>query len=216
MRSLISFVRSDLVRLAVGLTLTIGTLLAAPAEAQPQYTADQARTFITNLAQQAISTIAVKQISDQERNQRFRTLFVSAFDLPEISRFVLARYWRSATPEQQQEFIKLFEDLQVLNWAQRFKDYKGEALQVTGSTGDTDQGFSVDTSMQRPSGQPLSVSWKVHPGANGQLQVTDIIVEGVSMCITQRSDYNSLLQGDGGKFDALLAALRAKITQMGG
>jgi phospholipid transport system substrate-binding protein len=216
MRPLTSPLRADLLRLVLAAALTIGALLASPAQAQTLHTADEAKTFIANLAQQAISSVAAKQISDKERNDRFRSLFVSAFDLPEISRFVLARYWRSASAEQQQDFIKLFEELQVLNWAQRFKDYKGEALQVTGSTGDGDQGFSVDTSMQRPSGQALPVTWKVHQGANGQLQVTDIIVEGVSMCITQRSDYNSLLQSNGGKFDALLAALRGKISQLGG
>lgn len=215
MRPLTSSIRLDLPRLVLVMALTIGGLMAAPAQAQTGHTADEAKTFIANLAQQAISSVAAKQISDKERNDRFRSLFVSAFDLPEISRFVLARYWRSATAEQQQDFIKLFEELQVLNWAQRFKDYKGEALQVTGSTGDGDQSFSVDTAMQRPSGQSLPVTWKVHQGANGQLQVTDIIVEGVSMCITQRSDYNSLLQSNGGKFDALLAALRSKISQLG-
>jgi phospholipid transport system substrate-binding protein len=190
----------------------LAALLTAPARAE--HTPEEAQAFIQGLAQQAISTVAERQITDAERNDRFRKLFVSTFDLPEISRFVLARYWRVATPEQQQEFIKLFEDMQVLNWAQRFKDYKGESLQVTASAKDGEKGFVVDSQLNRPAANPLPVQWKVHAADDGRIRITDIVVEGVSMSITQRSDYNSLLQANGGKFEELLKALRTKIDQM--
>jgi phospholipid transport system substrate-binding protein len=189
-------------------------LLAGPARAEPS--PQDAQAFIQGLAQQAITTVAEKQITDKERNERFRRLFVSTFDLPEISRFVLARYWRSATPEQQQEFIKLFEEMQVLNWAQRFKDYKGESLQVLASTQENPGAFTVDSLLNRPAGNPMPVQWRVHLANDGKLRITDIVVEGVSMSITQRSDYNSLLQANGGKFEALLTALQNKIEQMRG
>ena len=200
-------------RLKAAAILLVASLLTAPARADQ--TPDQAKAFIENLAQQAISTVAGAQLSDAERNERFRRLFVSSFDLPDISRFVLARYWRSATPDQQQSFLKLFEDMQVLNWAQRFKDYKGENLQVTASAADPNQGgFVVDSLLNRPSGSPMVVQWRVHQGPDGHLQVTDIVVEGVSMSITQRSEYNSMLQGNGGKIDVLLAALSSKVEQL--
>jgi len=60
----------------------------------------------------------------------------------------------------------------------------------------------------------MPLQWKVHQADDGQLKVSDIVVEGVSMSITQRSDYNSMLQGNGGKLDALLTALRTKVDQM--
>jgi len=206
--TLLSFLPRGLAVLA----LAVSALLSSPAAAEKS--PEEAQTFIQNLAQQAISTVANQQLSDKDRNENFRRLFVASFDLPQISQFVLARYWRTATPEQQQDFVKLFEDLQVLNWAQRFKNYKGENLQVTASAKDGDKGFSVDSQLNHPPAQPMPVQWKVRQGDDGQLRVTDIVVEGVSMAITQRSDYNSLLQGNGGKIDALLAALRTKIDQM--
>ena len=190
----------------------LALFIALPARAE--HTPDEAKAFIQNLAQQAISTVAERQISDTDRNDRFRKLFVSTFDLPSISQFVLARYWRAASPDQQQEFVKLFEDMQVLNWAQRFKDYHGESLQVLSSAKDGEKGFTVDSQLNRPSAGPMPVVWKVHTADDGKIRITDIVVEGVSMSITQRSDYNSLLQANGGKFDELLKALRTKIDQM--
>ena len=192
--------------------LAVALFLALPARAD--HTPEEAQSFIQNLANQAISTVAGRQISDAERNDRFRKLFVSTFDLPAISQFVLARYWRTATPDQQQEFIKLFEDMQVLNWAQRFKTYNGESLQVLSSAKDGDKGFTVDSQLNRPSAGPMPVVWKVHQAEDGKIRITDIVVEGVSMSITQRSDYNSMLQANGGKFDELLKALQTKIDQM--
>ncbi len=195
------------------LLLATSTLLSSPAGAADK-TPDDAKGFIQNLAQQAITTVAQRDLADGERSDRFRRLFVASFDLPEISQFVLGRYWRSATPEQQQQFSKLFEDLQVLTWTQRFKNYEGETLTVTNATKDNGKDFTVWSQLTNSSGQPTPVEWKVHQTDDGQLRVTDIVVEDVSMAITQRSDYNSMLQGNSGKIDALLTALRSKIDQM--
>lgn len=213
MKNTLSQLLSRLPQTLAILLLASSTLLSSPASAADK-TPDDAKSFIQNLAQQAISTVAQRELADSERNDRFRRLFVASFDLPQISQFVLGRYWRTATPEQQQEFIKQFQEMQVLNWAQRFKDYKGENLQVTNSSKDGDKGFTVETQLNHPPAQPLPVQWKVRQADDGQLRVTDIVVEGVSMAITQRSDYNSMLQGNGGKIDGLLTALRTKVDQM--
>jgi len=58
------------------------------------------------------------------------------------------------------------------------------------------------------------VQWRLHDMPDGSLRITDIIVEGVSMAITQRQDFSSTLQGIGGKIDALLSAMRTKIDQL--
>jgi phospholipid transport system substrate-binding protein len=213
MKHTISLLLSRLPQTLAVILLATSTLLGAPAGAADK-SPDEAKAFIQNLAQQAITTVAQRDLSDSDRNDRFRRLFVASFDLPQISQFVLGRYWRSATPEQQQEFIKQFQEMQVLNWAQRFKDYKGENLQVTSAAKDGDKVFTVDSVINHPPAQPMPVQWKVHQTDDGQLRVSDIVVEGVSMAITQRSDYNSMLQGNGGKIDGLLTALRTKVDQM--
>ncbi len=81
---------------------------------------DEAQRFVGALAHRAISTVADPQLSRSERDERFRNLFVTAVDLPEIGRFVLSRYWRNATADEQQEFLRLFEDITVLNLGEAF------------------------------------------------------------------------------------------------
>ena len=170
--------------------------------------------FIQKLADTAITTVADKQLAETERDERFRKLFVSSFDLPAIGKSVLARYWKVATPDQQTEFLKLYEDQMVLTWAKRFKDYSGEKLQIDASNKEDDHNWLVDSQILREKGPGIPVQWRLHDMPDGSLRITDIIVEGVSMAITQRQDFSSTLQSIGGKIDALLSAMRTKIDQL--
>jgi phospholipid transport system substrate-binding protein len=202
--------RSTLLRatFALLIALTLGT---TPGHAQ---TDDAAKKFVGTLAQRAITTVADRQISQIERDERFRKLFVSAFDIPEIGRFVLSRYWRAATPDQQQEFLSLFEDITVLTWAKRFQDYNGESLETVNASKDGDQNWMVDSHILRNQGPQVPVQWRLRENDDGSFRVVDIIVEGVSMAITHRSDYASAMQSNGGRIDGLLSIMRTKLDQL--
>jgi phospholipid transport system substrate-binding protein len=191
---------------AVAALLSIG----APAQAD---SATDARAFIQRLADTAMTTVAVKGLPDEERTRRFRTLFVDTFDLPEIGKLVLGRYWRAATPEQQHEFLRLFEDVQVYTWARRFKDYSGETLEILSVVPEGETDFIVQSRIKREKLDPIQVGWRVRK-AGETFHVLDIVVEGASMAFTHRSEYSSVIQSGGGQVDALLAALRKKVAQL--
>jgi phospholipid transport system substrate-binding protein len=171
--------------------------------------------FITKLADTAMTTVAAKGLSDDERAKRFRTLFVDNFDLPGIGKLVLARYWSipSTTDAQRAEFVKLFEDIQVLTWARRFKDYSGEKVEIlaldTGPTGD----IQIESRINRDKLDPINIGWSVRK-AGAAYRVLDIKVEGASMTQTHRAEYSSVIQSNGGTVDGLLAAMRKKIVQL--
>jgi phospholipid transport system substrate-binding protein len=186
----------------------------APAAAQ---TEQEARAFMERLAGKAISSIAGSKLSEAERLSRFRELFSSSFDLPEIGKFVLGRHWRNATEPQRAEFLKLFEEYTVLTWARRFKEYSGETLKVSNVTKEGDSGVLVETRIERAQGGGTSipVNWRLRK-PDGEFKVVDIVVEGVSLAITNRSDMTAVVQSNGGQIDGLLNALRQKVTQLGG
>jgi phospholipid transport system substrate-binding protein len=168
-----------------------------------------ARAFIQDLAQKAITTVVAPNISDKDRNEQFRRLFVSGFDIPAIGAFVLARHWKTATPAQQKEFLATFEDSQVLSWSQRFKNYNGVSLETQGVKPDVDGVWLVESQIIRPQAPPIPVQWRVHRVADGSMRVIDIVSEGVSMALTIREDYAAALQSNGENVDALLQAMRA-------
>lgn len=184
--------------------------LGGPARAD---NAADARAFIQKLADNAMNTVAVKGLNDEERAKRFRTLFVDTFDLPEIGKLVLARHWKAATPEQQQEFLTLFEDVQVYTWTRRFKDYSGETLEILGVQPEGEADLQVESRMLREKLEPIAVGWRVRK-SGATFKVLDIKVEGASMALTHRSEYSSVIQGNGGQVAGLIAALRKKVAQL--
>ncbi len=168
----------------------------------------EAGTFISNLAVEAIRQTTDKSITDEERVQRFRELLKIKFDMPQIARFVLGRYWRVASPEERATYSQLFEDYVVQTYASRFHEYSGEAVKVQYATRNPDGDVVVVSNIER-NGPPVRVEWKLQPD-DKTFKIVDVVVEGVSMAVTQRDDFAATIQARGGKVAGLIDALRAK------
>ncbi|HVH75035.1 MAG TPA: ABC transporter substrate-binding protein [Stellaceae bacterium] len=164
--------------------------------------------FIRELGHQALDVLSHK-VSRSVRQARFRELFQANFDEPVIARFVLGRYWRIATPTEQQQFEKLFEDYVVIAYAARLSDFGGEIFKVVGDQPDG-HGFIVASEIVRPNGEPpLKINWRLVDN-NGALKIADVVIEGVSMAVTQRSEFASVIARNGGNVAGLLALMREK------
>ena len=183
--------------------------VAAPAGADDANSA--ASAFMQSLGSKAIGELTNPQVPQAERQARFRTLLDQHFDVPAIAKFTLGRYWRTATDEQRTEFNKLFEDFIVQSYSTRFSEYHGESFQVTGSATDQTGVTVVHSKIDMPSSEDIRVDWHLRP-RDGSFAIIDIVVEGVSMAVTQRSEFASVIQSRGG-VAGLLDALRAKNAQ---
>lgn len=169
-----------------------------------------AQSFVDNMGQKAISFLGNEEYSQEQKEAEFRRLLRNSFDMKTIGRFALGRYWSVATPAQQKEYLKLFEDMVVDVYAARFNEYKGQSLDVSGVRADGDKDALVTSYIVAPGGgQKIQVDWRVR-GKGGNYKIVDVIIEGVSMALTQRSDYSSVIQRGGGDVVALLEHLRAK------
>ena len=188
-----------------GLFVLIATAsLAAPPPVNPA----DAVAFMNQLWDRAVILLSNKTDA-AIRMARFRELFRADFDCPGIAQFVLGRYWRNASSEEQQEFVKLFEDYIVFVYTARLSNFGGETMKVRGSRSVGD-GVIVSTDMIS-SGRttPLRIDWRL-VSDKGSYKVSDVIVESVSMAVTQRSEFASVVQRSGGQIRGLLALMREK------
>lgn len=169
---------------------------------------EQSQSFIKNIAERGIGFLENHELSEEKRKKEFRIMLEESFDMKTIGRFALGKYWRQATKKQKQEYLKLFENMIVNVYSRRFGDYNGEKFEVTGAQKQESNDDVIVSSQIIPnSGTPISVDWRVRR-KNGGFVVIDIMVEGVSMAVTQRSDFAAVIQRGGGKIDVLLEHLR--------
>jgi phospholipid transport system substrate-binding protein len=168
---------------------------------------NSAEAFISKLGDNAISFLSNSSLSQAQKEREFRTLLTRNFDMATIGRFALGKNWRSATPAQQKEYLRLFENMVVNVYAGRFNDYQGQSFDVVSSRSSGKKDVLVTSYIIPKSGSKVQVDWRVR-NKNGQNKIIDVIIEGVSMSLTQRSDFSSVIQRGGGDFNVLLAHLQ--------
>ena len=184
--------------------IALATLSPARAVAE-----DDAGIFVKELGDKAISLLTANGIADAERESRFRDLIRTNFDVERIGRFTLGKHVRRADEQQMAEFLKLFEDFIVVTYASRFSEYSGETFSVRSVRSEPGRDTLVLTEILRPSGcPPCRVDWQVR-SENGANKIIDVKVEGVSMSVTQRAEFGSVIQRQGG-VDGLIRQLRSK------
>jgi phospholipid transport system substrate-binding protein len=193
----------------LGLFFTV----AAPVRSQDFMSAKEPGEFIDQLGRAAIQYLTDKTISSEERRARFRDLMHKAFNVPGIGRFVLGRYWNQATEQERQEYMSLFEELVVRTYADRFSEYSGEKFTIGKVQRDAErQNYAtVFTTIFRPNGQSVRVDWRVRQEEDQSWRVVDIVIEGVSMSVTQRSEFASVIESNGGTVKGLIDTLRQKV-----
>ncbi len=172
----------------------------------------QAAAFLENLQEKAASRLGDTSVSEKEKEDHFRKLFNENFDVTAIGRFVIGRYWRGASEADQKAFLAVFEDAMVQRFLPLLAENSSERFKIGTVTPDSnsDNMALIESRIDRPEGEPYRVTWRVREN-NGDFKILDIVAEGVSMAITLRSEYGTVLKNNGGNLPPLTEALREKV-----
>ena len=177
----------------------------------PRSAAAQAQgpeAFISRLGNEGLRALG-PSVPPNVRTTRFRQLFQSDFDVPEIARFVLGPYRRGLTPQQQQQFDAVFREYIAHSYARKLANYAGDQFQVIGAR-PWGGGTLVYSQVGGRSGKPIELDWQV-VNRGGRYQVTDVLVDHVSMKLSERNEIAGIIQRNGGRPDAAIAALRQEL-----
>ncbi len=191
--------------LAFGAASAAALVLRVPAFAQA---GGAATNFVQSFGTQLIGV--VNGPGDlAEKQAALLPLIDRAVDVNGIALFCLGRFARTATPAQTTEFTRLFHAVLVKNISSRIGQYKGVTFRATNTTQRGDEAL-VGTLVQRPNNAPNNVQWVVSEVA-GAPRIVDVVAEGTSLRLTQRSDYASFLSQHGNNVEALLDAIKRQV-----
>jgi len=193
-------------RLIVGILGAVIAFGASPI--QSAAASGDASAFVLDLGKEATRVLSRKELSLAEREAKFQTVLYSNFNVQAIGRFALGRYWRQASSEQKHDYLELFGKFIVKNYASKLGGYSGENLKVLSETPlENQKDVLVNTRIERPSGAPINITWRVRSKGDSR-RVVDVMVEGISMALTQRQQFASVVSQHG--LQGLLETLRAR------
>ncbi len=182
--------------------LALVTQLPHPARAAAT---DQAASFINNLGNNLTAVVNGPGPIPQKQAALARLVDASV-DIDDVARFCLGRFWRTATPQQQHDYVEVFHRVLQQNITGKIGDYQGVTFVVRGGTM-RDDNVVVTSSVTRPNNEPNRVDWLVNMEPGGP-KITDVIAEGTSLRLTQRSDYAAFLSRNNNNVQALIDAMR--------
>lgn len=189
-------------------TAAAAAALALPPWAYAEPSAEDAAAFIRGLADRALEIVQRPEIDTSEARRQLRVVLQDATDLDVVGKLVLGRHWRTANDAQRREYQELFRQFVMQNTADQFESYSGESYALTEANVVSERDAQVTTVLNRPNAPPLSIVWRVRQ-QNGGYAIIDVIVEGVSLVITQRDEFNAVVSRAG--IDGLLDELRSRV-----
>jgi phospholipid transport system substrate-binding protein len=141
-----------------------------------------------------------------ERIERLRQVIFPKFDFAEMAKRSLGSNWQRRTPEEQQEFVKLFRELIENSYVGNIDSYNGEKVNIVGEKQEKDFA-QVNTKIVNNKGEEFAVDYRLLQ-SSGDWKIYDVVIENISIVNNYRSQFNRVIGKS--SFEDLLQKLRDK------
>ena len=187
----------------------VAILLAFVLPAQAQQAGPE--EVVTQMTQDVLAAIkSDRNLAGDRRKARklAEEKVLPHIDFEEATRIAVGRAWAQASPAQKNLLVHEFRAMLVRVYTSAGDAYQGDALRVLPLRGrPQDDEATVRTQFTRAGGQPMTIEFHVRRTANGW-KIYDIAVEGVSLVLVYRSEFDALMKSQG--IDGLIRRLAEK------
>lgn len=173
---------------------------------------NKSKIFIESLGQEVLTKIADKKINDKDREKNFRKLYGRAFDNTYISRFVLGRHWKKIDKKTKKEFVKSFNDYLIMAYAPKFKGWNGKFETIDSQIENNMYIVSMRLITNSTPPSSLLLDWRMTVTKDKKFKILDVNIDGVSMLITQRAEFSSVIKNNPLGVRGLIEQMKKKIN----
>ena len=165
--------------------------------------------FVSNFADNAISILSNDSLDASQKNIQFTELVMSSIDMNLISKFVLSKYWKLATDDQKKAYLAAFKQYFISSYANKLDQYSGEKVIIVSSNA-AKKFVIVKSNIVRDGTDTLKIEldWRLLT-RDGQTKIIDLSIEGISLIIAQREEFQSFLANNDNSLDALINKLNS-------
>ena len=165
--------------------------------------------FVSNFADNAISILSNESLNASQKNIQFTELVMSSIDMNLISKFVLSKYWKLATDDQKKAYLAAFKQYFISSYANKLDQYSGEKVIIVSSNA-AKKFVIVKSNIVRDGTDTLKIEldWRLLT-RDGQTKIIDLSIEGISLIIAQREEFQSFLANNDNSLDTLINKLNS-------
>lgn len=204
----------------------IASFMGVMAASAAAPTAEEGEAFIREVADQAFAIIGDENRDEAERRQELKTLMDQHVAMDYIAQLVLGRHGRAhdgMSPEEKArhgqemaEYKGLFPDF-IFNklYDIIISKFNNATVDVTGSSPIRNTDLFVHTRINRPGQEAVLADWRVRSDSKGELKVIDVRAEGISLTITQRDEFASIIGTGRNGLEPLLEHMRQNVARGG-
>jgi len=170
---------------------------------------DDARRFVDEVGKKVLASVN-SNAPEEQKKQQLRQMFSENVDMEWMGKFVLANGLAQATDDQKTRYLSAYKKYLLSRYTNNFSTYTGSDYTINDVKPVAEGQYTVGMAVKAPkAGQPdIQAGYRVRISENGQYKIIDIIIEGVSLITSQRSEFASALQKGG--LDRLIEQLKAK------
>lgn len=191
-------------RAVLGLGLgAAAVLVLAPATARA-LTVDQARALIDEVTGQ-VTKVINSGAPEAQMLAKFEQIFATYADVAAIARSALGPAARQASPAQMKSFTKAYQGYISRKYGRRFREFIGGRIEVTGAH-PLKSYYEVVSTAYLQGEAPFDLRWHVSDKSGRDL-FFNLIIEGVNMLSTERTEIGAMLDQQEGDIDKLIAQL---------
>lgn len=145
------------------------------------------------------------------RFKYLKPVIEKSFAIPLITKISVGKYWRKLNAQQQRELIHDYLEWSTANYARQFDSFSGERFQFISASNSDLKTVAVISQLIKPDGEKIDFHYILRR-LEGQWQIIDIQISGVSQLALTRSQFVSVIESDG--FEALINLLQGKVKDI--
>lgn len=183
--------------------LLLSFLIATPAIAAAPAADKQVeavKLFANDLGNRAIAIASNPKKTATDRVHDLEDLFAGSVDVAWVGKFVLGANWRTLTDAQKALYLKNYQAFVLKHYTAHFAEYTQETFKIRNTRDDGNNQYTLSMDIIRPGKENVVVDYRIRKSEDGKLKIFDIIVEGVSLITTQRSEFGSVVDRKGADY----------------
>jgi phospholipid transport system substrate-binding protein len=196
------------VSIALAWMFLVGPLV--PREAEAGAPTEQLRTQVDKVLKLLDDPSLKAPEKAKERRSAVRKLADEIFDFSETAKRSLGRHWAARTPEEREEFVKLFSDLLERSYISKIELYGGEKIQYVGDKTEGETAV-VQSKLLTKAGGEVPIEYRMLKKGERWL-VYDVVIEGVSLIANYRTQFNKIIQTS--SFQELVKKMKSRQDEL--